>query len=235
MTPDGLMIDHFTLERESEIDDDILAGMLSAVTSFIMDSLTMMGKKDVMEGDMSIDMGEHSVILSSGDTLNLVAITSSEKKENVREQLEKGVNVIEDSFGEVMADWDGDMSKLEGVKPYIESLVKGEIDDLIRTKQLTSRQVPDKIPLSETTDSLGSRKFLTEKSETEEKVPTWDAGASSDPSTGEDTPVNEEPVQLEEKSETEVPPSPLLSAKPEDLIEESQGEITLGTPPPPES
>ena len=234
MTPDGLMLDHYTLERENEIDDDIMAGMLSAVTSFIVDSLTMMGKKDVMEGDMGIEMGDYTIMVSSGDNMNLVAITSSDKKDNVRKQLEKGLDVIEDSFGEVLVDWDGDMSKLEGVKPYIESLVKGELDDLISTKQLTSGLVPDKIQLSETTDSLGGRKFLTEKSETEDKIPTWDAGASSVPSTGEDTPVNEEPAQLEERSEKDVSPSPLPQKK-EDSGEKSGGEKTLETPPPPES
>ncbi len=157
MTPTGILLQYYSLERETAINEDILASMLSAVTSFILDSLTMVGKEDVDEGDLCIEMGEFSVILATGETLNLVAITSRAKKEEVKIQLEKGVDVLEEKFGEIMMNWDGDMGKIEGVKLYVVSLVKGEFDKLIRKKQLDSRQVPNSIPLTEGIDTTKSK------------------------------------------------------------------------------
>jgi len=130
MTPDGLLIQHYSLRRESGLNEDVLASMLSAVKSFISDSLSMLdkgantGKRDVNR----IDFGEYSVMMASGSSLALVAISAHEKKEIVLEQIKKGVDVLEGKFGHIMANWDGDMTKVEGVKPYIESLVKGEFD-----------------------------------------------------------------------------------------------------------
>ena len=61
--------------------------------------------------------------------MNLVAITDRTKKELVRAQLEKGLEALERNFGSVMENWDGDMSKVAGVQPFVESLVKGELDE----------------------------------------------------------------------------------------------------------
>jgi len=121
--------------------------MLSAVTSFIIDSLSMVGEEGVEEGDLSIEIGGFSVILATSDTFNLVAITKSATKEEVKEQLEIGVDVLEDKFGDILVDWDGDMEKIEGVKPYVKSLVKGEFATLMKKKELASSQILDSISL----------------------------------------------------------------------------------------
>ena len=175
MTPTGILLQYFSLERETPINEDILASMLSAVTSFILDSLTMVGKEDVDEGDLCIDMGEFSVILATGETLNLVAITNRDKKDDVKGQLAKGVDVLEEKFGEIMTNWDGDMGKIEGVRVYVESLVKGEFDILVRKKQLASRQIPDSIQLTEGIDTISSKIGLLERGKDEKIEISGDA------------------------------------------------------------
>ena len=142
MTPSGLLVQHYSLKRESGLNEDVLAGMLTAVKSFILDSLSMVGEKSVEDRDMSIDLGKFSVMMAAGKSLNLVAITNRENKEMVRKQLEKGLHVLELIFGDIMADWDGDMSKIEGVKPYIESMVKGKFDD--KAIKEMEKQLPPK-------------------------------------------------------------------------------------------
>ena len=164
MTPTGILLEYYSLERESGIQEDVLASMLSAVTSFIIDSLSMVGKDEVDEGNMSITLGGFSVIMAKGDTLNLVAITSHEKKEEIKEQLEKGVYILEDKFCDVMENWDGDMSKIKGVKPYIESLVKGELNIYMKNKSLASGQTCGSIPLSRVTSSTRSSMSHLKKS-----------------------------------------------------------------------
>jgi len=129
MTTSGLLVQHYSLKRESGLNEDVLASMLTAVKSFILDSLSMVGEENVEEHDLSIDLGKFTVMMAAGRSLNLVAITGRDKKEQVRKQLEKGTCVLDVIFGDILESWDGDMSKLEGVKPYIESLVKGKFDD----------------------------------------------------------------------------------------------------------
>ena len=205
MTPTGILLQHYSLERETGLNEDVLASMLSAVTSFIIDSLSMIGKEDVGGRDLSIDMGDFSVMMAPGDSLNLVAITSRDKKEDVKKQLEKGVDALEDVFGEIMTDWDGDMSKIEGVKPYVESLVKGELDKLINTKLLASREIPERIHLSESGGSTGERMSLPEGSGAEDGPPPGGIEESiGDPLSKE---VSDE-TEGNDTEETPLPPLP---------------------------
>ena len=129
MTSSGLLVQHYSLKRESGLNEDVLASMLTAVRSFILDSLSMVDKKGVEDKDLSIDMGRFSVMMASGRTINLVAITDKDQKEPVMGQLGKGLEAIERAFGHVMENWDGDMDKVAGVQPFVESLVKGEFDE----------------------------------------------------------------------------------------------------------
>jgi len=148
ITPEGLLVQHYSLQRESGLNEDVLASMLSAVRSFILDSLAMLDKSvDGVKREVNrIDVGEYSVMTASGKSLALVAISAHKEKDVILGQIKKGVDILEEKFGKVMVDWDGDMSKVESVKPYIESLVKGEFDPELLRKQAeqTLPQPPDK-------------------------------------------------------------------------------------------
>lgn len=129
MTPGGLLVQHYSLQRETGMNEDVLASMLSAVKSFIMDSLAMLEKETGEESEVNrIDVGKYSVMMATERSLALIAISSHERKEIILDQIKKGVSILEEKFGSVMVEWDGDMSKVEGVKPYVEALVRGEFD-----------------------------------------------------------------------------------------------------------
>ena len=147
MTPAGLLVQHYSLQQDSGLNEDILASMLSAVKSFIADSLAMLDETAAEKGDVNrIDFGKYSVMMASGQSLALVAITAHEEKEAILEEIYKGVNVIEERFGEMFVDWDGDMSKVEGITPYIEHLVKGEFDEENIAKLEESTEKPAEEP-----------------------------------------------------------------------------------------
>jgi len=129
ITPGGLLIQHYSLERESGLNEDVLAGMLTAVKSFISDSLSLLDKSADRESEINrIDFGKYSVLMYSGKTLSLVAITSHEEKERTMDQLKKCLGILEKRFGHAISEWDGDTSKVEYIKPYIEKMVRGELD-----------------------------------------------------------------------------------------------------------
>jgi hypothetical protein len=128
ITPSGLLVQHYSLERESGLNEDVLAGMLTAVKSFISDSLSLLDKSADGKSEINrIDFGKYSVLMYSGNTLSLVGITSHEEKEKVMDQLKKCLAILEERFGHIIKDWDGDTSKVEDIKPWIEQMVKGEL------------------------------------------------------------------------------------------------------------
>ena len=129
ITPSGLLVQHYSLERETGLNEDVLAGMLTAVKSFISDSLSMLDKSADAESEINrIDFGKYSVLMASGRSLSLVAITDHEKKEEIMEQLNLCAKVLENRFGDIISDWDGDTAKVAAIKPVIERMVKGEFD-----------------------------------------------------------------------------------------------------------
>ena len=128
ITPSGLLVQHYSLERESGLKEDVLAGMLTAVKSFISDSLSLLDRSADEESEINrIDFGKYSVLMYSGKTMSLVAITSHGNKESIMSQLKKSLGILEERFGHLIKDWDGDTSKVEDIKPCIEQMVKGEL------------------------------------------------------------------------------------------------------------
>ena len=131
ITPSGLLVQHYSLERESGLNEDVLAGMLTAVKSFISDSLSLLDKSADRDSEINrIDFGKYSVLMYSGKTLSLVGITSHEEKERIMDQLKKCLAILEDRYGHIIKDWDGDTSKVEDIKPCIEQMVRGELDTM---------------------------------------------------------------------------------------------------------
>jgi len=129
INPGGLLVQHYSLDRETGLNEDVLAGMLTAVKSFMSDSLSMLDKSADAESEINrIDFGKYSVLMASGKSLSLVAITDHEKKEEIMEQLNLCAKVLEKRFGGIIRDWDGDTAKVEDIKPVIERMVKGEFD-----------------------------------------------------------------------------------------------------------
>ncbi len=224
MTPTGILLEYYSLERDSAIGEDVLASMLSAVTSFIIDSLSMVGRDEVDEGDLSIDMGGFSVMMAKGDTLNLVAITAHEKKNEVKEQLDKGVYVLEDVFGDIMEEWDGDMSRLGGVKPYIESLVRGELDIYIKKKKLASGQTSSYIPLSRVTTSTKTDGSKVKKGKPKKGLPPTVVIEISSGKPPKSVPGNMSAMEIEEWSSSEQPPP---SSEIDDLPLSEADELSL--------
>ena len=262
MTSGGLLVQHYSLQRESGLNEDILAGMLTAVRSFILDSLSMVNKGASGDRDLSIDMGQFSVMMASGNTINLVAISDKDKKEQVMGQLGKGLEAIERTFGHVMESWDGDMSTVAGVQSFVESLVKGELDEekLVKAagqspfpmestplpeppqaspelpsgRRSVTVSLPDPVKLPDTT------KALPEKSEVQLEAPEGDE-KGTDILAALDNILSDIPGSVapkESESGTREPVSPALTpSRPlddEDLFRLSIDEIsTEKTDPPP--
>jgi len=127
MTSYGLLIEHYTFNKKTELDEDMLCGMLSAVTNFMCDAMGRPLKKGEREKELKkIDYGDVTVMFANGEELTIVGMVSGPGKEDVLLHLEEAVKRIEKKYIKVLRGWDGEVKKLEGVKLYMEELVLGE-------------------------------------------------------------------------------------------------------------
>ncbi len=128
ITHSGILVQHYSLHRETGMNEDVLASMMLAVKSFMSDSLSMLDKEGDDDSDVNrIDFGRNSLLMVSGKTLVLVGITTHEDKDEILDALKKGIGVLEERFGELIEDWDGDVSKVDVIEPAMEALVRGEL------------------------------------------------------------------------------------------------------------
>ena len=124
MTTYGILIDHYVASKKSKVDEEILAGMLVAVKSFITDSFDL---PDAVGGGKmnlnNIDFGDFSVIISTGKFLTMVAIITSGNKDAIYSHMTQGLDKIETKYQGPLKTWDGDMEALGDLPDYMKDII----------------------------------------------------------------------------------------------------------------
>ncbi len=121
MTPNGMLLKHYTRRLRPDQDEDILAGMLSAVQNFIRDSFDEAG------GKLSeIRFENYDIVISHSKNVVIAAIISTKKPEKLRVQLESATNDIEAKFGEQISHWSGDRKELGDVDLLMKKFLAGK-------------------------------------------------------------------------------------------------------------
>ena len=124
MTTYGILIDHYVASKKSKVDEEILAGMLVAVKSFITDSFDL--PEVVGGGKMNlnnIDFGDFSVIIATGKYLTMVSIITSGNKDAIYKHMTQGLDSIENKYQSVLKSWDGDIEALGDLPDYLKEVV----------------------------------------------------------------------------------------------------------------
>ncbi|MGQ9587031.1 MAG: hypothetical protein ACUVT7_01420 [Thermoplasmata archaeon] len=121
MTPTGMLLKHYTRRLRPEQDEDILAGMLTAVQNFIRDSFDEAG------GRLNeIRFENYDILISHSKNVVLAAIISTKKPEKLRNQLKIATADIEREFGEKLSKWTGDKRDLGDVDAIMNKFLAGK-------------------------------------------------------------------------------------------------------------
>lgn len=123
MTAEGILVQHFTAKGASEIDEDILAGMLTAVQMFVKDTFGGGGKDSVLD---ELSLGDFKIMIGRGKYLTMSVILSGEETNTVRPQLDALIEEVESKYSDILAEWDGDMASMGGMKDDIKDFVEGK-------------------------------------------------------------------------------------------------------------
>ena len=121
MTVDGLLLKHYTRRLRPDQDQDIMAGMLTAVQNFIKESFDEAG------GRLSeIRFENYDILISHSKNIVIAAIISTKKPERLRNQLKLVSADLEAQFGEKISHWSGDRKELGDVDAVMKKLLSGK-------------------------------------------------------------------------------------------------------------
>ncbi len=121
MTPDGRLLKHYTRRLRPDQDEDILAGMLTAVQNFIRESFDESGGRL-----KEIRFEHYDIVISHSKNVVIAAIISTKKPEKLRMQLTMVTDDLEKHFGSKLKNWAGDKADLTGVDIIMKKLLSGK-------------------------------------------------------------------------------------------------------------
>ncbi len=110
----GCLISYSSMEGETKDDFDILAGMLTAIQSFVMDAFGA-GQWSLKR----LEFEDRNLFIELGDHLYLAVVYEGKADTKMHSKVERTVDIIEEKFWEQCKDWTGDMDEWDGAKEII--------------------------------------------------------------------------------------------------------------------
>ncbi len=111
----GILIAHES-NIESDMDEDILGSMLTAVQEFVKDSFGGEG------GLGKLEYGEKKILIEHGENSFMAAVIVGEEHPRMRGDMIKALEEIEKKMGDIFLEWDGDVEKIAGAVPLLRRL-----------------------------------------------------------------------------------------------------------------
>ena len=121
----GCLIGYHTQEENIVVDYDLVAGMLTAVQSFVKDTFGA-GQWSLKK----LEFENKNIMIELGDNFYLAIVYHGKATTKMDYMVEKVMLEIEEEFGELGENWDGDMDIWDGTREHIQKLFTGEIDDI---------------------------------------------------------------------------------------------------------
>ena len=142
-TETGIMLDHVVGEGIQSQDADLVSGMLTAVQQFVSDSFGH-GQNDRLE---SLQMGEISVLVARNPQAYLACVVRGNPPANLVQQMHTALEFICLECAEGLNNFDGDTSKFQMARRYLENLLVSRFIDEDKKLPLYIRLLPVAIVL----------------------------------------------------------------------------------------
>jgi len=129
---DGLPIAHASPEEIQQLEDVVASGMFTAVQNFVNDVLSGKTEEDWEVDEMTF--GDNKILIERTSNLYLAVIFEG-NGHKLRKRVKKLLQNINEGYGAILEDWDGDMSKLNGLSAITGSLIPKKAPKRPETKQ----------------------------------------------------------------------------------------------------
>jgi hypothetical protein len=117
----GILLCHLSrrMRAQGDKDDDALSAMLTVVQDFVRDSFRYGKDRDLDK----VEFGSYRVLIERGDYVYLAAAYSGKDSPEVRRRLRRTIAEVETTFGMNLADFDGTIEPVLGVRDIVGRLI----------------------------------------------------------------------------------------------------------------
>lgn len=116
----GLLVAQASTEDE-ELDGDIFAGMLTAVQSFVHDSV---GQGGSQAGLGRLEYGDLKIIIEHSQHIFVTAVFSGKEHADMKKTVKQTVTFIESEHADVLKSWNGSMDEVLPISQLISKLAE---------------------------------------------------------------------------------------------------------------
>jgi hypothetical protein len=120
----GLLMAHETRKLQEDVQEDLFTSMLTAVQDFVKDSFYSKSKLDLNR----LDFGDNKILIEKGNYVSLAVVIVGQEPSLLPLFMREVIREIEDSYGEVLENWDGVMEEVEGTNEIIQKLLDVSIE-----------------------------------------------------------------------------------------------------------
>jgi uncharacterized repeat protein (TIGR01451 family) len=112
---DGVLLYHLSRSLSQDKDEDVLSGMLTAVTAFVRDAFVYGEHRELHQ----LDFGDYRILIERGRNLYLAVVYSGKNASLIRKRVRWVLDQIERTHAKVLEKWDGDMDSVAGARDMI--------------------------------------------------------------------------------------------------------------------
>lgn len=119
----GILLSHQTRRLKPFSDNEIVAGMLTAVLNYVQDFVrdTFSQKSAPIR---RIEYGDYKIIIETGEHVCIAAVLGGDEPKNTSALMVEMIDKIEDRYKEFFENWDGDVHKIKEIDGYVGDLVR---------------------------------------------------------------------------------------------------------------
>ncbi len=115
----GLLLRHYSDTLRTDIDRDVLGGMLVGVQDFVKQTLA--AKEGALD---QMRYGEYTILFVRGSEVIAAAVTREGETESIQYQLMDAIQEFEEKYRVVLKSWTGDAAAFPGIDACFEKLLR---------------------------------------------------------------------------------------------------------------
>ena len=121
----GLVLSHVHRDENLVLDEDAVAAMLTAIQSFIQDSLGVSAD----EALRSAELGDRTLWVINGPSALMACVISGTPPQSVRDELTALMEAIHDRYGTRFTEANDTLSEVMGLRALVHQSLREEVDD----------------------------------------------------------------------------------------------------------
>lgn len=117
---------------KEEVDSDIFSAMFTAIADFVKESFHLPNSV----GLSRVEVGENKVLVERGNKFFLAVTVLGDESVYIPFYMAEIVKEIEDKYGDILEDWTGEITQLEGIGEIIKKLLFMRMDEITSTVEM---------------------------------------------------------------------------------------------------